>query len=160
MKKPTFLGSERQKEIYLNGFAGKRSPVPVDWHLLEEKARQHMTPEAFAYIAGGAGLESTIASNHSAFSNYKIVPRMLRNVSERDMTIELFGQKIPTPLLLSPVGALEMVHPESDVAVGMAAAKENVPFIFSNKTPWTISPRACFLEMVLQLCWLLMTMKN
>ena len=133
MNLPKFPTTNRQKEIYLKGFAGIRSEVPVDWKMLEEKARKQMSPEAFAYIAGGAGLESTIASNRSAFEKYKIVPRMLRNVSERDSSIELFGHKIPAPLLFSPVGVLEMVHPEADLAVGRAAAKERLPFIFSNQ---------------------------
>lgn len=133
MELPKFSAADRQKDIYLKGFAGIRSQVPVDWHRLEEKARKQMSPEAFAYIAGGAGLESTIASNRAAFDHYKIVPRMLRNVSERDSSIELFGHKIPAPLLFSPVGVLEMVHPEADLAVGRAAAKERLPFIFSNQ---------------------------
>ena len=133
MELPKFSAADRQKDIYLKGFAGIRSQVPVDWHRLEEKARKQMSPEAFAYIAGGAGLESTIASNRTAFDHYKIVPRMLRNVSERDSSIELFGHKIPAPLLFSPVGVLEMVHPEADLAVGRAAAKERLPFIFSNQ---------------------------
>lgn len=133
MNLPKFPTTNRQKEIYLKGFAGIRSEVPVDWKMLEEKARKQMSPEAFAYIAGGAGLESTIASNRSAFEKYKIVPRMLRNVSERDSSIELFGHKIPAPLLLSPVGVLEMAHPDADLAVGRAAAKERLPFIFSNQ---------------------------
>ena len=92
-----------------------------------------MSPEAFAYIAGGAGWESTVRSNRNAFEQYKIVPRMLRDVSQRDMSIDLFGKKLSTPLILSPVGVLEMVHKEADVAVGRAAAKEGIPYIFSNQ---------------------------
>lgn len=92
-----------------------------------------MSPEAFAYIAGGAGWESTVRSNRNAFEQYKIVPRMLRDVSQRDMSIDLFGKKLSTPLILSPVGVLEMVHKEADVAVGKAAAKEGIPYIFSNQ---------------------------
>ena len=128
-----FNPAEQQKKIYLNGFAGHRSPIPIDWHKLEEKARSIMSPEAFAYIAGGAGWESTVRSNRNAFEQYKIVPRMLRDVSQRDMSIDLFGKKLSTPLILSPVGVLEMVHKEADVAVGRAAAKEGIPYIFSNQ---------------------------
>ena len=133
MDKSSFPAGDRQREIYLDGFAGVRSTIPIDWHALEEKARRHMSTEAFAYIAGGAGLESTIASNRSAFEQYKIVPRMLRNVSDRDTSVELFGKRIPSPLLLSPVGVLEMVHREADLAVGKAAAEMNIPYIFSNQ---------------------------
>ncbi len=132
MNKP-IIRTERQREIYLNGFAGVHSQIPIDWHKLEEKARKLMSAEAFAYIAGGAGLESTVVSNRSAFEKYNIVPRMLRDVSQRDASVELFGQKFSSPLILSPVGVLEMVHPEADVAVGKAAAAGNVPYIFSNQ---------------------------
>ncbi len=124
---------DRQRNIYLDGFAGKKSQIPIDWNKLEAKAQTMMSNEAFAYIAGGAGLESTVNSNRSAFEKYRIVPRMLKNVSERDASIELFGRKFSSPLLLSPVGVLEMVHSEADVAVGKAAAGENIPYILSNQ---------------------------
>ena len=123
-----------QKEIYLNGFSGIKPRVNIDFHKLEEEAKKSMSPEAFAYIAGGAGNESTMSSNRQAFEKYKIVPRMLRNVSERDMSLELFGQTFPAPILLSPVGVLEMVNNEADVAVGKAAAEFGLPYIFSNQS--------------------------
>jgi lactate 2-monooxygenase len=128
-----YSGSSRQKHIYLNGFAGTRSSVPVDYNKLEQKAKAAMSPEAFAYIAGGAGAESTMANNRSAFAKYKIVPRMLRDVAQRDTSIELFGQKLPSPLLLSPVGVLQMVHEGADIVVGKAAAELGMPYIFSNQ---------------------------
>ncbi len=122
-----------QKEIYLNGFAGILPSVNIDLQKLEQTAKAKMSSEAFAYIAGGAGNESTIRSNRDAFEKYKIMPRMLRNVSERDTSIELFGQQLPSPFLLAPVGVLEMVHPEADLAVGRAAQELKIPYIFSNQ---------------------------
>lgn len=133
MNNPSPRRTERQTEIYVNGFAGNRSQVPIDLRKLEEKAKKRMSKQAYAYVAGGAGLENTIASNRSSFEKYQIVPRMLRNVSERDTSIELFGRKLSSPLILSPVGVLEMVHHEADVAVGRAAAAESVPYILSNQ---------------------------
>lgn len=122
-----------QKEIYLNGFAGKQPVAKISFQKLEQEARQKMSEQAFAYIAGGAGNESTMSGNLAAFEKWKIVPRMLRNVSERDTSIELFGQKLPTPFFLSPVGVLEMVHAEADLAVAKAASSLGMPFIFSNQ---------------------------
>lgn len=122
-----------QKEIYLNGFAGKQAVAKISFQKLEQEARQKMSEQAFAYIAGGAGNESTMSGNLAAFEKWKIVPRMLRNVSERDTSIELFGQKLPTPFFLSPVGVLEMVHAEADLAVAKAASSLGMPFIFSNQ---------------------------
>ena len=125
--------SERQTAIYVNGFAGKRSKIPVDAAKLEQKAITQMSKKAAAYIAGGAGLQSSVTNNRTSFEKYHIVPRMLRNVSIRDTSIELFGKKFSSPLILSPVGVLEMVHKQADIAVGKAAALENVPYIFSNQ---------------------------
>src|SRR5579859_870523 len=131
MKFPTL---DRQKEIYLNGFAGILPKVPVSPTALEEAARKSLSPQAFAYIAGGAGNESTLRSNRLAFEKYQIVPRMLRDVSQRDISIDLFGQRLSSPLLLSPVGVLDMAHPRADLAVGKAAASLLIPYIFSNQS--------------------------
>lgn len=122
-----------QKEIYLNGFAGKKLSAKVSFEKLERKAKKEMSREAFAYIAGGAGAEATMRANRTAFDQWQIVPRMLRNVSERDTSIELFGQRLPAPLLFAPVGVLEMVHPKADIAVAKAAARLQLPYIFSNQ---------------------------
>jgi len=129
----TLSAPDWQKEIYLNGFVGNRPAIKTSFQELEKAARQVMSEKAYAYIAGGAGNEDTMTANRSAFEQWKIVPRMLRNVEERDTSIELFGQKIPSPILLSPVGVLEMVHREADVAVARAASRLRLPYIFSNQ---------------------------
>ncbi len=128
-----FPASERQKQIYVSGMSGQLPLIPFDITQLEKKAKEKMSSEAFAYVAGGAGLEDTIRNNRSGFGNWKILPRMLRNVSERETSIELFGQKISSPLLLSPVGVLDLAHKEGDVGVAKAAAATNIPMIFSNQ---------------------------
>jgi lactate 2-monooxygenase len=126
-------GPQRQREIYVAGLGGRRPRVPVEPEGLEQAARRRMSPEAFAYVAGGAGLEQTARANREAFARRRIVPRVLRDVSRRDMGAELFGQRLPAPLLLAPVGVLELAHPEADLAVARAAAAEGVPLIFSNQ---------------------------
>jgi lactate 2-monooxygenase len=126
-------GQQRQTEIYLAGVRGQRPAVPFDPGKLERLARQRMSPQAFAYVAGGAGAESTMAANRAAFERWRIVPRVLRDVSDRDLSIELFGLRLPTPFLLAPIGVLELAHRDADVAVARAAASEGVPMIFSNQ---------------------------
>jgi lactate 2-monooxygenase len=130
-QRPSAIG--RQAEIYLAGVAGRRPRVPVDPARLEQAAAEAMTEEAFAYVAGGAGTESTVRENRDAFERWRIVPRMLRDVSTRDTSLELFGARLHAPVLLSPVGVLEMAHPEADVAVARAAAECGVPYIFSSQ---------------------------
>ena len=92
-----------------------------------------MSAEAFAYVAGGAGTERTMAANREAFERWRIVPRILRDVSARDSSITLFGERLPSPLLLAPIGALEMAHRDADLAVARAAASEGIPMIFSSQ---------------------------
>ncbi len=128
-----FSATDRQKEIYVRGFSGSKPEINIDVKNLEESSRQCMTRKAFAYVAGGAGSEITMRSNREAFEKYTIVPRMLRDVGERQTEINLFGQSLPFPVLLSPVGVLELVHKEADIAVARAASELGIPYIFSNQ---------------------------
>jgi len=127
------IGRKRQSGIYVSGMSGNTPHVPVNISRLEAAAREVMSREGYAYMAGGAGTESTIRANRDAFERWRIVPRMLNDVSVRDTSIELFGQQLPSPFLLAPIGVLEMAHPQADLAVARAAAAESVPMIFSNQ---------------------------
>ncbi|HAA24033.1 MAG TPA: lactate 2-monooxygenase [Cytophagales bacterium] len=132
MNKP-LTGLERQREIYLGGVAGEKPSIPIDPEALEKAAKDRLSLEAYAYIAGGAGVERTMHNNRTAFDAWQVVPRMLRNVAERDLSIQLLGRKYSSPFLLAPIGVLEMAHKEADLAVARAAAKHQIPYIFSNQ---------------------------
>ena len=125
------LGMQRQFEIYQLGLAGKKLSVPVPLALLEKKAAEVLTAQAYDYVAGGASGERTMRANLAAFERWRIVPRMLRDVSERDLSIELFGRKLPAPVLLGPVGVQGILHAEADLASARAAASLGVPFALS-----------------------------
>ena len=123
----------RQREIYLTGIGGQKPLVPVAFDALEAAARRHMSKEAFAYIAGSAGQELTAQRNTQAFAQWRIVPRMLRNVEQRDTSTSLLGMQLPSPFILSPIGVLEMAHKQADIGVAAAAASLGVPMTFSNQ---------------------------
>ncbi len=142
---------ERQKKIYIEGASGVVSTIPVDPFLLEQKALKAMSPQAAAYIGGGAGHGSTMTNNRAAFEKWRIIPRMLRDVSVRDTSIELFGRKLPYPFLLAPIGVLEMVHPEADLGVAKAAAALDIPYIFSNQA--SVPMETCAAQMGTQPHW-------
>lgn len=127
------IGRQRQRAIYTKGVGGQRPLVPVAPAELEKAAQAVMDPRTFAYVAGGAGGEATMDSNRAALDRWRIVPRVLRDVEHRDLSIELFGARLPSPLLLCPIGVLEMAHREADLAVARAAAALRVPYIFSNQ---------------------------
>jgi lactate 2-monooxygenase len=127
------IGVRRQTQIYLDGVSGRRPPIPLDADRLEGSARGRMPREAFDYVAAGAGNERTVAANRAAFDRWRIVPRMLRNVERRDTSIELFGQRLPSPFLLAPVGVLELAHPDADCAVARAARDTAIGMVISNQ---------------------------
>jgi len=112
--------------------------VPVSFAKLESSAKRRMRREAYAYVAGGAGLESTIDANRAAFERRRIVPRTMRDVSARDLSVDLFGRRLETPFLLAPIGVLELVHHEGDLPVAKAAAAAGVPMVFSNQASRTM----------------------
>lgn len=122
-----------QSHIFIEGLSGKKLDIPIRYEDLESAARQKLSPEAFAYVAGGAGRERTIQHNRDDFDRYRIAPRMLQGHEEVDTSIQLFGKTIPHPFLLSPIGALKMVHPKADLEVAKAAAESKVPMIFSSQ---------------------------
>ena len=126
-------GRRRQDAIYRAGVYGRRPAVPTVHTALAEAARRKLTARALGYVAGGAGGETTVRADRAAFDRWQVVPRVLRDVSTRDTSVELFGRRLPAPVLLGPVGALELVHREADLAVARAAAATGVPMVFSNQ---------------------------
>ena len=127
------IGRERQFEVYVGGARGVYPTAPVSFAGLERAAQKVMSREGFAYVAGGAGTEETMRENRAAFERWRIVPRMLRDVSSRDPRVEILGTPMASPFLLCPIGVLEMAHRDADVAVARAAAAEGIPFVFSNQ---------------------------
>lgn len=127
------ISRRTQSEIYRAGISGTRPRVPVDQAELERAARKALSAEAFAYIAGGAGAERTMRANATAFERWQVWPRPLRDVSTRDLSVEFLGRRRPTPLLLAPLGVMEMAHDDADLAVARAAASLGVPYTLSNQ---------------------------
>lgn len=135
-------GVERQRALYLAGVAGSRPAVPTEPDGLEQRARAVMSARSYAYFAGGAGVEWTLRANRAAFDRWRIVPRVLRDVSTRDTSVELLGQRLPVPILLAPIGVLELAHPEADLAAARAAASLGLPLIFSTQASVPMEPCA------------------
>jgi lactate 2-monooxygenase len=127
-----------QLQIYFDGTQNIKPELPVSFEDLEQKASEVMRPEAFGYIAGSAGSEITTYNNKEAFNHWQIIPRMMGDVSQRNIAIELFGMQLPTPVLLAPVGVLSIAHPEAEAAVARAAKNLRVPQIVSTVSSKTI----------------------
>lgn len=131
-------GMERQLELYRRGLFGAPERFPVDYADLESAARDVLKPEAYDYVAGSAGAERTAAANARAFEKWVIVPRYLRDVAERDWSVELLGRKYPAPVYVAPVGVQGMIHPDGELATARACAKLGIPFTLSTVASYTI----------------------
>jgi isopentenyl diphosphate isomerase/L-lactate dehydrogenase-like FMN-dependent dehydrogenase len=124
-------GEHRTAEVYLNGRVGRRPEYPVSYDDLKAAAEEELSPEARAYVAGGAGREGTMSENRRAFRRWRLVPRMLRDVADRDLSVEAFGRTLPLPFLLAPVGLQTLYHEEGELATARAAADLDVPMAVS-----------------------------
>nr|WP_284289796.1 alpha-hydroxy-acid oxidizing protein [Angustibacter aerolatus] len=78
------FGRVRQAAVYGAGVLGHRPPVPTGWTALERAARRAMSPRAWAYVAGGAGRETTSAADRAGLDAVRLVPRVLRDVGDRE----------------------------------------------------------------------------
>ncbi|HEU5142652.1 MAG TPA: alpha-hydroxy-acid oxidizing protein [Solirubrobacterales bacterium] len=126
------------REIYAYGLSGQTPSVPVAVADLEQRAQEAMDERAANYVFAAAGSEDTMRANRSAFDRRRIVPRMLRDVAERDLSTTVLGTAMPAPLLLAPIGVQAIVHPDGELASARAAAALGVPMIASTAAHFTL----------------------
>jgi len=122
-----------QNEIYFNGLRGIRPNLPVDFKRLEERASAVLSQSVLAYVQGGCGDEATQRRNVEAFAEWGIVPRMLVDTRVRDLSVDVFGKRYKSPLMLSPIGVIGVCAQDGhgDIATAKAAAVAGVPMIAS-----------------------------
>ena len=122
-----------QNEIYRDGLRGVLPRLPVDFALLERKAAAALPASVLSYVQGGCGDEFTQNQNARAFHHWGLIPRMMVDCTTRDLSTELFGLKLPTPIFLSPIGVLGLCTPDGhgDLAVARASAQTGVPMVAS-----------------------------
>ena len=130
--------ADYQNEIYLEGLSQARPAYPVSSHALEKAAYEAMTPQARGYVEGGAGSGYTMRANRRAFDRWRIVPRMLNNVAERDLSVTLFDKHYTAPVVLAPIGVQTIVHAEGELATARAASSIGIPFTLSTAASHTI----------------------
>jgi lactate 2-monooxygenase len=122
-----------QNEIYLNGLRGVLPKLPVDFASLEARAAATLSESVLSYVQGGCGNERTQKWNVAAFEHWGLVPRMMADASTRDLSIDLLGMKLPTPLFMCPIGVIGMCAEDGhgDLATAQAAALTGVPMVAS-----------------------------
>jgi 4-hydroxymandelate oxidase len=91
----------------------------------QRRAEEVVSPDAWAYIAGGAGEERTLRWNREAFSHYRLRPRVLVDVSSVTTATTVLGTPVSMPVLVAPMAFQAIAHEEGEVAMarGVAAAE-------------------------------------
>ncbi|WP_326609298.1 alpha-hydroxy-acid oxidizing protein [Streptomyces scopuliridis] len=125
-----------QNEIYEGGLRGVVPPFPMSYEELEARARAALPASLVSYVAAGAGNEHTQRANVDAFTKWGIVPRMLVGAVRRDLSVEFCGLRLPSPLMMAPIGVIGLCAQDGhgDLAVARAAARTGVPMIASTLT--------------------------
>jgi lactate 2-monooxygenase len=116
----------------------KKTDLPFSCDLLEKLAEEKLETGPFTYVQSGAGSESTLRANIQAFENYRIVPRVLRDVSRRNGSTKVLNIELQAPFLLAPVGMQGIVHPEGELASARAASSLGIPYIASTVSTYSL----------------------
>src|SRR5246127_4474137 len=128
-----------QLGVYTDAVKGINSRYPFDFRSIERKAFDAMPDWVYRYVSAAAGDGRTQRANIDAYSRYGIIPRMMVSPPERDLSINLFGEQLPSPMFMAPIGLIGLCSPDfyGDVAAAKASAETGVPFTLStfSQTP-------------------------
>lgn len=122
-----------QNAIYGAGLSGILPTIPVDFATLEKRAQSALPPHVLSYVQGGCGDEWTQDQNAAAFRHWGMVPRMMVDCTKRDLSIELLGQRLKSPLFMAPIGVngIMTADQHGDLAAARASALTGVPYCSS-----------------------------
>ena len=122
-----------QNFIYGAGLQGVIPRLPVDFATLVERATAAMPPQVLTYVQGGCGDEWTQDENARAFRHWGMVPRMMVDTRARDLSVELLGLTLPSPVFMAPVGVIGICTQDGhgDLAAARASAATGVPLCAS-----------------------------
>jgi isopentenyl diphosphate isomerase/L-lactate dehydrogenase-like FMN-dependent dehydrogenase len=105
---------------------------------LEAAARAALPPAHWGYIASGVDNDESLEANREAFAHYQVRARRLVDVSQIDMSTELFGSRWETPIVLCPIGSTRIVNHEGELAVARAAQAKKTLQIVSTQASYPI----------------------
>lgn len=108
----------------------------------EDAARARLDANAWAYFAGGAGDELTVAANRSAWSALPLTPRVLRPLVGGHTRCQLLGRELAHPIMLAPVAFQRLAHPDGELASAYAAAMLGAGQVLSTQSSVALEPIA------------------
>lgn len=118
---------------------------PINLLEYEVIAAEYLSKMAYDYYVSGAWDEVTLRDNRNAYQRYKLRPRMLRDVSQRDHHTILLGQPLSMPILVAPMAFQCLAHSDGEIATAKAATAMETTMVLS-----TLSTRS--LEDIAEVC--------
>lgn len=125
---------------------------PINLFEYESLARKHLSQMALDYFASGAWDEVTLADNRAAFARYKLRPRVLVDVSRRELSTTLLGQPLPMPILVAPMAFQCLASPEGELATARAAAEVGAGMVLSTLSTKSLEEVAIASNLLGQSC--------
>ncbi len=111
---------------------------PINLYDYEARAKQVLPHNAWDFIDAGAMDEFTTRRNRSAFEALTLRPRFLRDVSDRDISTTVLGQKISMPVMIAPAGSHMMAHPEGELATARGAGMSDTLMLLSTSSNYSL----------------------
>jgi 4-hydroxymandelate oxidase len=111
-----------------------RAGDALDVFDFEPVAHRNIPPAHWGYLVSGVDGEDTLKANRAAYSRYQLQTHRMIDVSKIDLSVELFGEKYNSPIILCPLGAQRAFHPEGEIAVAKAAKARGQLQILSTVT--------------------------
>lgn len=97
----------------------------------ERHAKRRVPHMIHEYVAGGAETGSSVRAAKNAYAKYRLIPRMFRDVSDRQQSVDLFGKTYDSPFGIAPLGGAAFVAYRADIELAKAAQQSNIPMILS-----------------------------
>jgi len=105
---------------------------------LRTLARKRLPRAVFEFIDGGALDEITLRANQEDFQTIRLMPRVLTDIESRNQSVELFGRRYDTPIILAPTGLAGLLSRRGELSAVRAASRSNVPYCLSTMATCSI----------------------
>jgi L-lactate dehydrogenase (cytochrome)/(S)-mandelate dehydrogenase len=107
-------------------------------HALREMARRRLPRMVFDMVDGAAGDEKTMRRNEAALAEIALLPTTLEGAGTRDQSVELFGHRLPSPIIIGPTGLAGLLWPRAEIAAARAAHRFGTIYTVSHASTSTI----------------------
>ncbi|HEV7633628.1 MAG TPA: alpha-hydroxy acid oxidase [Steroidobacteraceae bacterium] len=135
---PLFAGGLAVRDVFGQGADLASAAAALDVFDFEAAARRVVPPAHWGYLASGVDGEDTLRANRTGYARYQLRPRRFVDVSHMDLSTELFGTKLNSPVVLCPIGSLRAFHPEGELGVARAAKTKGQLQMLSTVTSTSI----------------------